>query len=605
MTFAIPEAPTTSEQASRYLRSKTESIGPLIAVAQGLIEERYANLHFPRKEVFLMDWWFDRAEIGMKNGDYWSIFKKIWTSLDTDSQRQIYHRHKFLDTVKSTLEWMAGEVSNDCDKALTLAFLSSIFNSVDCVEHANIWLRCTTEVMMSILTNYLKIVSVIPEAAVESWYRSIFTIYENALYGVSNFKKISQSFSTEGLLAALTVLKEIDSQTKLHEKLSDIVRDLVFSPSVIKDNEVQPFKNLLDGLSQIADIQQDGKFVAHVLSLGLSKFGKTKQQALMPKMCEEFLKFAPQTAQYVLEQAKEYDITISSETMTNTIHLEKPTDWNLATMVLDIDADAVFPLVEGLMDGHLRNAGKSPAIVCFAVRLVEEYTKVRNLQQFIKIWRKTLADGVPETSVLVSEDILRAVATQISQNWTIHQLNSIWGEIIPSDEAGSLIEGDLLPLIAITIGASLFQDTLPDALTLRAEQLYSLLDHDALQGSYLTWRLKYLILSMHKSVVKSVIKTSFVEPSAIAAAIKSVVNPGRKVHDRRILYFNVQLLFRIAEFKPWSGVGQVAEWLLDIMDKKAFSSWDQEIAHIGKNNLPIAFAYCIIDRWLVLVEYVN
>ncbi|KAK9365178.1 hypothetical protein V1509DRAFT_655718 [Lipomyces kononenkoae] len=604
MSFAIPEVPTTSEQTSRYLRSKTEDIGPLIAVAQDLIEDKYANLHFPRKEVFLMDWWFDRAEIGMKNGDYWKIFKKVWSSLDTDSQRQIYHRHKFLDTVKSTLAWIAGEALNEGFKEQEgLAFLSSIFNSVDCVEHANIWLRCTTEVMISILTNYLKIVSVMPEAVVESWYRSIFAIYENALYGVSNFKKISQSFSTEGLLAALTVLNKVDRQTQLHEKLSDIIRDLVFSPSVIKDNETQPFKNLFDALSQMPGIKQDGEFVGHVVSLGLSKFAKTKQQALMPKLCEEFLNFAPQSAQYVFQQAKEYDITISSEIVTNTLLLQKPTDWNLATLVLDVDPDAVFPLVEGLMDGDLRNSGKSPAIVCFVCRLVESYTKVRNMQQFISIWRKALADGVSETSVLASEDIVRAVATQISQNWTIHQLNSVFGEIIPSDDAATLIGGDLLPLIAIIIGASLFQDILPDALMLKTEQLYSLLDADTLQGSYLTWRLKYLILSMHKSIAKSVIKSFFTEPSDIAAAVKSVVNPDRKVHDRRILYFKLQVLFRIVEFKPWPGVVQVAQWLLDIMDRKSYSSWDENIAHIGKENLPIAFAYCLIDRWLVFVEH--
>ncbi|KAK9433610.1 hypothetical protein V1505DRAFT_397343 [Lipomyces doorenjongii] len=604
MSSAIADSPTmTSEQASRYLRSKTEDIGPLIVFAHGLIDERYTNLYFPRKEEFLMDWWFDRAEIGMKNGDYWKIFKTIWTSLDTDSQRQIYHRHRFLDNIKSTLGWIASDLeANDDQNKERLAMLSSVFNSVECVEQANIWLRCTTEVMMSIVIDYLKIVSVIPNAAMESWYRLIFIIYENALYGVSNFKKISQSFSNRGLLASLTVLKEVDSQTKLHEKLSDILRDLVFSPSVIKDNENQPFQNLCDALSQIPGIKQDGVFLGHVLSLGLSKFGKTKQQALMPKMCEELLNFAPQTAQYILCQAKDHDITISSEMLTKALLIQQPIDWNLATMVLDVDADALFPLVEGLMDDQLRNFDKSPEIMRFVCHIAEAYTKIRSLQQFINIWRKTLAGSVPETSVLASEDLVLAVATQISDNWTIHQLHSIFVEIVPRDETGDLIEGDLLPLIAITIGASMSQDPLPDSLLLNAERLYSLLDSDTLQGNYLMWRLKYLIVSMHKTIVKSVIKSSYTEASDIASAVKSLVNPDKRVKDRRISFFKLQILFRIAEFKSWTGFSPVAQWLLDIMERKSYSSWDQDIAHIGKGNLPTALAYCIISRWLVLVE---
>ncbi|KAK9486290.1 hypothetical protein V1527DRAFT_406855 [Lipomyces starkeyi] len=603
MSSAIAEVPTmTSEQASRYLRSRTEDIGPLIDFAHGLIDARYTNVYFPRKEEFLMNWWFDRAETGMKNGDYWKIFNTIWTSLDTDSQRQIYHRHKFLDTIKSTLGWIASKVAaNDDQHKAILAMLSSVFNAVECVEQANIWLRCTTEVMMSIVIDYLKIVSAIPDAAMESWYRLIFIIYENALYGVSNFKKISQSFSSRGLLASFTVLKAVDSQTKLHEKLSNILRDLVFSPSVIKDNENQPFKNLCDALSEIPGIKQDGVFLGHVLSLGLSKFGKTKQQALMPKMCEEFLNFAPQTAKYILCQAKDHDITISSEMLTKALLIQQPIDWNLATMVLDVDADAVFPLVEGLLDDQLRNSDKSPEIVCFACHIADAYTKIRNLSQFVNIWRKTLAGGVPETSVLASEDLVQAVATQISGNWSIHQLHSIFVEIIPRDE-DDLSEGDLLPLIAITIGASLLQDPLPDSLLLKAQRLYSLLDSEPLQGNYLMWRLKYLILSMHKTIVKSVIKSSYTEASDIASAVKSLVNPNKRVKDRRISYFKFQMLFRIAEFKSWTGFSPVAQWLLDIMDRKSYSSWDQDIAHIGKENLSAALAYCIINRWLVLVE---
>ncbi|KAK9373416.1 uncharacterized protein V1513DRAFT_382519 [Lipomyces chichibuensis] len=604
MRSAIAEAPTmTSEQASRFLRSKTEDIGPLIDFAHGLIDERYANLYFPRKEEFLMDWWFDRAEIGTKNEDYWKLFKTIWASLDTESQRQIYHRHKFLDTIKSTLGWIASEVAaNDDRNKERLAMLNSVFNSVECVEQANIWLRCPTDVMMSIVIDYLKIVSVIPDAAMESWYRLIFVIYENALYGVSNFKKISQSFSDRGLLASFTVLKEVDSQTRLHEKLSNILRDLVFSPSVIKGNENQPFKDLCDALSQIPGVKQDGAFLGHVLSLGLSKFGKTKQQAFMPKMCEEFLNFAPQTAQYILRQAKDHDITISSEMLTKALLIQQPIDWNLATIVLDVAADAVFPLVEGLMDDQLRNSDKSPEIVGFVCQVAEAYTKIRNLPRFINIWRNTLAEGVRETSVLISEDLVRAVATQISGNWTIHQLHSIFEEIIPKDETDDLIEGDLLPLIAITIGASLLQDPLPDWLLLKAERLYSLLDAKPLQKNYLTWRLKYLILSMHKTIVKSVIKSSYTEASDIASAVKSLVNPDKRIKDRRISYFKFQILFRMAEFQSWTGFSPVAQWLLDIMDRKSYSSWDQDIAHIGKENLSTALAYCITNRWLVLVE---
>ncbi|KAK9320552.1 hypothetical protein V1517DRAFT_354395 [Lipomyces orientalis] len=600
----IPEAVTTAEQASRYLRSKTKDVGPLIVFAQALIDEKYTNLYFPRKEDFLMDWWFDRAEIGMKNDNFWQIFKKIWTSLGDDSKRQIYQRHKFLDTIKSALASLASDVTNnDRSKTERLALLSSVFDAVECVEQSKLWLRCTTEVMVSIMIDYLKLVSVFSEAASEKWCRLVFIIYENALYGVSNFKKVSQSFSNKGLLAGFTVLKHVDRQAKLHDKLSNILRDLVFSPSVLKDNENQSFKKLCDVLAQIPDSRQDGEFLGHVLSLGLSKFGKTKQRPLMPKICEEFLNFAPQAARSILREAKNHDITISTETLTKALHAQEPTDWILATMILDADADAVFPMVEGLMDDKLRNSETSRDIVAFVCHLAESYTKVRNLQQLINIWRKTLTSGgVPETSVLASEDLVRAVATRISESVTIHQLNSIFVEIIPKDETGELMSGDILPLIAIILGMSLLPDTLPDSLLLKAEKLLSLLNTEALQDNYLTWRLKYLILSMHKNIVKSVIKSSCTEASDVASAVKSLVNPDRKVYDSRISYFNLQMLFRIAEFKPLAGFPQVAQWLLDIMDAKSLQ-WDQNIAHIGNMNLPVAFAFCIIDRWLVLIEY--
>ncbi|KAJ8100675.1 hypothetical protein POJ06DRAFT_281646 [Lipomyces tetrasporus] len=599
----IPEAVTTSEQASRYLRSKTKDVGPLIVFAQALIDEKYVNLYFPRKEDFLMDWWFDRAEIGMKNDDFWQIFKKIWTSLSAGSKRQIYQRHKFLDTIKSALALLASDVTNnDSQKTERLALLSSIFDAVECVEQSKVWLRCTTEVMVSIVIDYLKLVSVFPEAASEKWCRLVFSIYENALYGVSNFKKISQSFSNNGLLAGFTVLKQVDRQAKLHDKLSNILRDLVFSPSVVKDDENQLFKKLCDVLAQIPDSRQDSDFLGHVLSLGLSKFGKTKQRSLMPKICEEFLNFAPQAARSILREAKNHDITISTQSLTKALHAQEPTDWSLATMILDGDADAVFPMVEGLMDDKLRNSETSRDIVAFVCQLADSYTKIRNLQLFINIWRKTLTRGVPETSVLVSEDLVRAVATRISENLTINQLNSIFVEIIPKDETGELMSGDILPLIAIILGTSLLPDTLPDSLLLKAEKLLSLLNAEALQDNYLAWRLKYLILSMDKNIVKSVIESLYTGASDVASAVKSLVNPDRKVYDSRIQYFNLQMLFRIAEFKPLTGFPQVAQWLLDIMDAKSLQ-WDQNIANIGTMNLPVAFAFCIIDRWLVLIEY--
>lgn len=337
----------------------------------------------------------------------------------------------------------------------------------------------------------------------------------------------------------------------------------------------------------------EGEVLGHILGLGLSKFAKTKQQTLMPILGESFLKFSPTNAQYFIPQLQKYEMIISSESLTKALETQNYDDWPLVTTIVDIDPDAVFPIVDVLVSEHLTPTSKSDQQIEFLCHLSSAFAKIRDLQGFIQLWEKELkSTNAAKENAWESETLVQHVAQIISENWTIYQINSA----IPAE-----IEKRtrFLPLISMILACSQMSNLLTDQLLQKINKLHKSLLSREFRREINAWRLRYLLLSLDKTIAKSVASSADVDKFT-----EDLIYPEKKHKDRRIMFFMIQILFRLCEFQPLAKFAEVAEFVLDLVapSNSAYSIWDGQYQTISKRNIGTAILRSIASRWVVLME---
>ncbi|KAK9479357.1 Urb2/Npa2 family-domain-containing protein [Lipomyces japonicus] len=589
-----------AEQATRYLRSKTKDCLPLVSYANDLLDDKFPDLFFPRKEDFLLEWWFDRKDIGKGKAQFWELFPRIWDSLDPSLRLSLYRKNRFPDLLHASL----AEVKTLSEHNLSEGFklLQSVLNATFSIYKSELWLRCSLELMVRLVTTYFSLVLKYDDKLWTEAHKLILSVYSSTLYGISSYKKVSELFGNDGLLLCFQLLdhtKNVDLKTSL----GDIIRDIAFSPSVLKDQEKsnELFKSLFKVLSNVDNVHEKSEFQSHVLGLGLSKLEKTRQKYLMPQLCQAFLTFSNVSSTYVISEAQKYNVTIPTDSLKEALSIQGHENWPLATLILENDADTILPQTEE----YFLTLSKLPIsdnLLQFCSVLINTHAKVRSLQEFIVLWRKFLRNA-NEDSILLSESIVQRVAHEIIQSWSIHKVCSVLYELYPIvDQDIDLVESDLLPLLSITISLSNFSDSFTTSLIPYYQTVYLFLDKLSFKDLYLSSRLKYLILSLHSDLVKSYIKDKYSDDSDAKAVIKELKKD--KDRDPRVTYFKIQILFRLSEFKPIYRFSEVVDYFLQIFSSSSkLRLWNGKIDGIDKKTLRTALASSTIDRWLVLVEH--
>ncbi|KAK9449823.1 uncharacterized protein V1518DRAFT_372856 [Limtongia smithiae] len=587
----------SSEQASRYLRGKTNDIRPLVAFVTQTLDGLNSQLYFPRQEEFFLDWWFDRIDLGKHELSFWKLFPSLWTRLSCDIRKQIYVRHRLLDDLKLVLH---GLVKSQRDRIADAQVFGAILDTVAEIYADNLWLRCSTDTMVAILIDFFNIICKFPEEQSDTRIEAIFAVYSNSSYGITNFKKISQSFVPAGLKFAFQVLYECGQENSvLYRKTGDVLRDLVFSPSVLKESTVisnDAFKHLFDALSTVPDILSRTTFLSHILSIGLSKLSKSKQKNLMPLLCERFIQYAPLGTSAFMLQFQAYDIKLSSEVLATSLEQVNYSDWKLATQILQADSDAIFPLVESIFVEKLW-LSDSPETIQFACALAEEYAKIRDIQKLISLWRKPRLQYPNKLQgAFTSELFLRSVSKNIAQNWTQQQSLKMLTIIAPNDNK-ELAESDLLPLATIVLGISTIQDVLNDSLVESLLLLFKLLNNKSLTSDYNSWRVQYWLLSTQGELAKKIVAS--LPPNYI----NKLLTHDFMQQDAGMVYFKVQIIFRLAEFQAFE-LQTISKSILNVVSRvdSSASIWNGDVSKISSSNLASALIEGILKRWLVLIE---
>ncbi|KAK9463871.1 Urb2/Npa2 family-domain-containing protein [Lipomyces oligophaga] len=589
----IPDSAfSCSENASRFLRSKSKDLSPALLFAANLLENRYPTLYFPKRLEFLLDWWFDRIEIGYSSPHFWIMFRSLWPSLDAHTRAQIFYRHKFLESFNSILSKFKLETNLDP------SLLVQVFRALHLIslDHERIMLRFTVDILVPIISSYIQLAIQYHALTEDDCATGVFSLYDDSLYGVSSFKKISASFFASNFDSAFTLLLSLDTSSKLYQRLSDAVRDIVFSPSVIRINpDETPFAHLFNLLSRIPDINQHGQFLSHILILGLSKLERTHQEAQMSALVTSFLEFSPENSKLFLLDALNHNVQLPSSILCKALRsAENYQDWELAQLLLEIDPDAVFPSIEDILSTI---SSDSESSISFLYNMADSFAKVRDLLQFINIWRK--ASKSSEARVWSSEALLRQTASLLAQNVTTRELIR-WISILVEDPNKSIQVPDLFPLTAIVIAISLKTDSVA-IISISADRikaLYKSISSKELKSTFIAWKLKYYISSLSP-------ETAMIagESENFRKIIHKLVS-SKGIQHPSLAFAQIQLLFRLSEFFPdLEEFASLEALIVDIFKTNQCDDWDGSWMNVTELNMPIALASTLIDRWIILLQH--
>ncbi|KAK9464811.1 hypothetical protein V1512DRAFT_212348 [Lipomyces arxii] len=586
---------SSCEQVSRFLRRKTSDIGSLLEFATKLVDNEFPGLVFPLKELFLMDWWFDRADVCHETPEFWRFFKRIWQSLDHEVQVQIYKRHNFLNVISVTMKYLLTDSLAD---EVRIDLLTYMFESIQCVVESKIYLRTSVECMSAIVVNYLELVLRANEAGEEGWSALIFKIYDGTLYGVSNYKKVAAKFTPEGLSASMSLLAVVNSTSKFYARLCDVIRDLTFSPSIVKDHDTDQFKHFFTSLtfSNTPDLTDAANLqvLCQILRLGLDKLSKTRQKSLMPRLCEQILTVAPGSVRMVLAEVVEKQLVISTDVLKPYLVTEN-VDWDLASEVCEYDFDIVLVCIEKLFATCAARVHDNSRTFLKAV--VDGFAKIRDLQQFMRLW----SSNVTSQSAFTSPELIDHVSKVIATSWTLTQIMAKISEIHSAHD-GKWMAAETVCLLALTQALGFKGDALlPDQVELMVSICPTESSCDKEAEAYVS-KLRYFILSIGSDVVKKYVQVNDED----VRLSNNFTKCG---------FYDAQTVFRLEEISKAANfvdtVKTVTVKTIKLSSSKpaklvgifnsGFKKREYSCVTGSKDGLALLILR-IIDRWLVLFE---
>ncbi|KAK9456879.1 Urb2/Npa2 family-domain-containing protein [Dipodascopsis uninucleata] len=568
------------EQVTRHLRGKTKDLNSIVIYASHLLDINDDTLEFPGKNEFLMEWWFDRISLDIENINFWGLFIRTACQLDHETFLQIYQRHKFPEIVRLGLERFSKS------KSVILSDLRVVFDVIEYVQCQNVWLRCSFETLTSILNSFLELTLKTVNHN-DNWTDIIFKVYDNTLYGVSNFKRLSATFSDDNIVTIMKVLGFLEVESHLFTRLSDVLRDILFSPSITIEMSKSKFKRVFSIVAKIPDVHSNAKLIQRILHLALSKFAKTRQRTQMVAISQAFIEFSPANSYCILQECTKYDVKLSLDIFKVAVTGQVGDIWNFRLLILKNEPDAILLNVENVIFKELMYTSVDSDVSCFVERLVSTYSDIRNIQEFLTLWSSTLRDSsISENSILMSERLIQFISLKIAESWTSHQISGFLLKFNDGDDSMSL-----RALISVLTAISLRPEVLSRNLVSILINLFKVIQNRA--DDYLVFRSMYLIVSFNRDIALAVLNSNDDMLS------KKLLDGS----DYKILYFTIQIALRLSEFEVFEWFSVIVDHILNCFDTAEFMNWKNSYEDINAITYPTALICSLLDRWLVVIEH--
>ncbi|KAK9474324.1 Urb2/Npa2 family-domain-containing protein [Dipodascopsis tothii] len=597
------------EEVTKFFRTGKD-LDAQIALGFRLLDAD-CPLYFPRKEAYLLEWWFGKVgTAGSTAQPFWDLFFAVWPRVEPKLQKFVYHRQKFLEQLRLQFALLTDELAES-------GLVGSIFRCLDLVEESGIWLRGPIDVMLALVSEYLRIVIARGGLSEDTWDLHIVNVFNAAVYGLPNYRKISTLFYQDVLAQLLEVVSIDRAGPKLRELLLRILRDVAFSAAAIKEDAETPFGRVIKTMQASDSVSHNSAAICTVATVAIEKFSKGAQRPLCGALVEKLLDVFPQSAAQIIDVAYKYNVMVSRDILKQTLKasIDLPSenvDWALVTAIMDNDIDSVLPEIEMVFD-KLHPANETT--LKFAEMIMTGYVRIRDVSGFFDQWRRALtSDDAACVAFWGHSRIVDSLARVLADGLSLPQLSSLLATLLPllqdlekptpktlaAEVVFPMLTGAVAPLVLSTA-------EFPESLVGQLRELLSAVpDSDTHADNAYYWRLQYVLLSVHRDVVKEYTKDSTAANDNLVALVRLATAKKSAFWDNKAAaFFGLQVLLRVIEFNGLDDddTAAVAKRIVDVAAKSA-KPWSRgDYDSIDKKTLGSALVVSIIHRWLLVVEH--
>lgn len=510
-----------------------------------------------------MEWVFDKLQSGgswTTSVNAWKLLTSVWISLDTDpeSRMSIYTNHDFTSILADVLKALTGD-SRELIDALTDC-LHTLSESIIWIKPVNVDLAWT------IVSSYLALIEKCDINGLTCFSEELKNILKPILITAKRKHLVNLFPQTFRLL-----------RLSLPEEISSIVLDVL--RSILSSDDETSLK------TQLHEIDQSNKSEESLSKLYKLIFSINKKQAV--DCFDDFVRVTPSATLTLLNVVIENNIKLTKQSLKLVveIQLNGSYDWEVLTVVLALNSDAIFEYSDRLFE-KIKSIKHSstPATIGFATKLIQAYSASRELPKFFTAWSTELVESGWVWTDRAILDTITAGAKTLSAYHMKQLLNQLANPSLNESESQSKrrkVTNESLAIPAITLIKGMNEGI---ALQIKSE-LLNLLNLDNSNIDYHCWELKYLILSL----VPHLIFESESRHSLVSSLAKVSFGDDAK-HISFRLYL-LQVIFRLREL----GVEEV----LPVFDQLVTGN----IEYMCQNDKYARGLLTIISkRWLILAN---